>query len=374
MFLNLRPRELTESPQALNCSCFIPVWSGNHVSTYKGVKFIDGGFSDNLPVFDEHTIRICCFSGPSDISPYDRAKVEKFPFKLNNTPLYLSIRNCRRFARALSPPPASFIVQLLERGFHDSKQFILSNDLIQCQKCYQSTRPEELPIFNLLTPTISPAISRVSSYEDLSKSLEGRQRDQQCSSTKATRQPQTSPIETDLNNNLGSNAPEIVLNDISETSNENDNDNDSNNLNSQLRAAANQMAQVSQQRRFTLPSNVPSEKFLQRRQSSANPSQTTGGASTGSDGDKFTLAPVPLPSCPPSPNLNRHCVECIRVRQEARMDNLEERVMQEASKFVNETTSKSGRPKTRKLLPSPLKWIKQLQNKKSYAFESLATV
>ncbi|MCL4141322.1 UNVERIFIED_CONTAM: hypothetical protein GTU68_043514, partial [Idotea baltica] len=57
--------------QSLLASAFIPLFSGWMPITVKGVRYIDGGFSDNLPVLDGKTITVSPFRGESDICPKD---------------------------------------------------------------------------------------------------------------------------------------------------------------------------------------------------------------------------------------------------------------------------------------------------------------
>lgn len=349
-------------PQALNCSCFIPLWSGDHVSTYKGVKHIDGGFSDNLPVFDEHTIRVCCFSGPSDISPYDRAKMELLSGTVLNTPIYLNFANCRRFRKALFPPPADYIVDLLERGFHDTKDFILTNDLIQCNSCYGSSDLHALPIFAkpgpTLTPSASPALSRAGSVQPRAKPApEQRPRAPATPRAFSTQLQERldrvgSPdsalgqCEPERSQSLSSvrslpvAPPEIVVEDVDKTED----------------------SAIESDSSWSETARQPANKFkpLLRRNTQ---SQLLGDSSLLEA--KFTLAPDPLPSCPPSPNLNRHCTECIRLRQEARLDLLEDRIRTEVDKY-----RRLGRaPEASKLgsvLMSPIRWMRRFATKSSY--------
>lgn len=53
--------------QAITCSCFIPFFSGMIPPKFRGVRYMDGGLSDNLLVLDEHTITVSPFCGESDI-------------------------------------------------------------------------------------------------------------------------------------------------------------------------------------------------------------------------------------------------------------------------------------------------------------------
>lgn len=57
--------------QALLCACWIPVFSGYIPPKFRGVSYMDGAFSDNLPVLDENTITVSPFCGESDICPRD---------------------------------------------------------------------------------------------------------------------------------------------------------------------------------------------------------------------------------------------------------------------------------------------------------------
>jgi hypothetical protein len=64
--------------QVVIASTFIPIFSGWLPPRYRGVRVIDGGYSDNLPILDGHTVTVSPFSGASDICPqvYDRSEHE----------------------------------------------------------------------------------------------------------------------------------------------------------------------------------------------------------------------------------------------------------------------------------------------------------
>lgn len=59
--------------QALLCACFIPGFSGILPPKFQGVRYMDGAFSDNLPVLDENTVTVSPFCGESDICPRDQS-------------------------------------------------------------------------------------------------------------------------------------------------------------------------------------------------------------------------------------------------------------------------------------------------------------
>lgn len=395
-------------------------------------------------MFDEHTIRICCFSGASDISPYDRAKMEMLSGTVLNTPLYLNFANCRRFRKALFPPPASFIVDLLERGFHDAKDFILSNDLIQCNSCYDRTALHDQPIFSKFSPTISPSatpsISPAGSYLNLAGTGEGTGKGKKradksdkvkkgitnMNNRRATSQLSFSDL---LNEKLSSYSPDsaneldvsdnTVSRSVSDISRPNgqdrasspvtpfiviqaaDQDADSDNQQQVAEATTidnnNNPSSSSGLSSVSCGSFAGSDELVGKKDQLSSSSSSSSGENenpckrvkpnmsaserylanrrnTIQDNskqlsvlqDRFTLAPNPLPSCPPSPNLNRHCTECIRMRQEARMDLIEEEIKKEAEKYRQTQLIKEGGIRSK--LRSPIKWIRQLGVKSSYKF------
>lgn len=59
--------------QALLCACFIPGFSGILPPRFQGIRYMDGAFSDNLPVLDENTVTVSPFCGESDICPRDQS-------------------------------------------------------------------------------------------------------------------------------------------------------------------------------------------------------------------------------------------------------------------------------------------------------------
>lgn len=73
--------------QALLASAFIPFFSGLIPPKFHGVRYMDGGFSDNLPTLDENTITVSPFCGESDICPRDDSS------QLFHVSLFESIEN-----------------------------------------------------------------------------------------------------------------------------------------------------------------------------------------------------------------------------------------------------------------------------------------
>lgn len=63
--------------QTLLASAFIPIFSGYVPPMVGKHRYMDGGFTDNLPILDENTITVSPFSGLSDICPRDNP-VQKY--------------------------------------------------------------------------------------------------------------------------------------------------------------------------------------------------------------------------------------------------------------------------------------------------------
>lgn len=120
--------------QALLCSSFIPIFSGIIPPTYRGVRYIDGCYSDNLPVLDENTVTVSPFCGECDICPRDNS-YNLLQVNLANTSIELSTKNLYRFMRVLFPPHPEILSQMCKQGFDDALQFLQRNDLISCTRC-----------------------------------------------------------------------------------------------------------------------------------------------------------------------------------------------------------------------------------------------
>ncbi|XP_063233395.1 patanin-like phospholipase domain-containing protein atgl-1 isoform X2 [Bacillus rossius redtenbacheri] len=120
--------------QALLASAFIPVFSGFLPPKFRGVRYMDGGFSDNLPVLDENTITVSPFCGESDICPRDVSS-QLFHFNYSNTSIELSKHNFCRFGRILFPPEPEVLSNMCKQGFDDALRFLQRNDLLSCRRC-----------------------------------------------------------------------------------------------------------------------------------------------------------------------------------------------------------------------------------------------
>ncbi|XP_050698650.1 1-acylglycerol-3-phosphate O-acyltransferase Pnpla3-like isoform X3 [Eriocheir sinensis] len=120
---------------AILCSAFIPGFSGWAPVTFRGVRYADGGFSDNLPSLDRHTITVSPFCGESDICPRDAPSPGLLQVNLANTSIELSKENLYRFARILFPPHPNVLSKMCQQGFNDALDFLQRNNLISCTRC-----------------------------------------------------------------------------------------------------------------------------------------------------------------------------------------------------------------------------------------------
>ncbi|GAB6018694.1 hypothetical protein CHUAL_000370 [Chamberlinius hualienensis] len=101
---------------------------------YRGLRYVDGCYSDNLPVLDKETITVAPFSGESDICPKDNS-YNLLLMNLANTSIELSVKNLYRFTRVLFPPHPNVLSEICHQGFQDATKFLIRRGLINCSHC-----------------------------------------------------------------------------------------------------------------------------------------------------------------------------------------------------------------------------------------------
>ncbi|XP_059828732.1 patatin-like phospholipase domain-containing protein 2 isoform X2 [Hypanus sabinus] len=117
--------------QALLCSCFIPVYCGLFCPTFRGVHYIDGGLTNNLPLYDKNTIIISPFTGEVDICPSVFA--DCFFYNFAKFSYALIPENMYRITRAFFPPSSKVLHQFLRNGYRDTLLYLLANTKILSQ-------------------------------------------------------------------------------------------------------------------------------------------------------------------------------------------------------------------------------------------------
>ncbi|PAV60052.1 hypothetical protein WR25_19538 [Diploscapter pachys] len=120
---------------AIMCSCFIPFYCGFSRPKYRGVEYMDGGLSNNQPVYDRHTVTVSPFSGESDICPPDWDSASMFGLYFHRTSVRLTTRNMFRLMACFLPRNAEDCAKMCLQGFEDALRFLTKNGLAPCIRC-----------------------------------------------------------------------------------------------------------------------------------------------------------------------------------------------------------------------------------------------
>ncbi|MBN3295291.1 PLPL2 protein, partial [Amia calva] len=116
--------------QALVCSSFVPIYCGLIPPSFRGVRYVDGGISNNLPRYElKNTITISPFSGESDICPRDNS-TNFHELWVTNTSIQFSLGNLYRLTRALFPPEPKILAEMCQSGYNDALRFLKENNLV----------------------------------------------------------------------------------------------------------------------------------------------------------------------------------------------------------------------------------------------------
>ncbi|XP_025132428.3 patatin-like phospholipase domain-containing protein 4 isoform X1 [Bubalus bubalis] len=120
--------------KVLLASSFLPIYAGLKPVEYKGQRWVDGSFTNSLPVLPVgRTVTISPFSGRLDISPQDEGRLHFYGSVTNQEALcvflsQLSMANLVRLKRALFPPSRRTMESLYRRGFDDASRFLLKEN------------------------------------------------------------------------------------------------------------------------------------------------------------------------------------------------------------------------------------------------------
>ncbi|KAF6202033.1 hypothetical protein GE061_004429 [Apolygus lucorum] len=129
--------EFDSKSELIDCllaSSFVPIFCGLIPPKFRGVRYIDGMFTDNLPRLTEDTITVSPFCGESDICPqYDSTPL--FHVNFSNTSIALSFKNIVNLATIVWPPSSEVIAQFCKQGLEDALRFLQQNGHISCKTC-----------------------------------------------------------------------------------------------------------------------------------------------------------------------------------------------------------------------------------------------
>ncbi|KAL2087828.1 hypothetical protein ACEWY4_016656 [Coilia grayii] len=110
--------------QALLASSFVPFYAGLKPVEFQGQTWIDGGFTDSLPIMPQgRTITVSPFSGPLDICPSHNGRTS-LTLHLANMSVHFSRQNLLRLNQALFPPSESRMRALGQEGYEDAVHFL----------------------------------------------------------------------------------------------------------------------------------------------------------------------------------------------------------------------------------------------------------
>ncbi|KAM9334219.1 patatin-like phospholipase domain-containing protein 4 [Symphorus nematophorus] len=110
--------------KALLASSYVPVYAGLKPVEFRGQKWIDGGFTDSLPILPVgRTITVSPFAGLQDVCPVHRGRYNT-QLRLANMNVMFSVENIKRLNQALFPPSTGHMQCLCEEGFSDAVRFL----------------------------------------------------------------------------------------------------------------------------------------------------------------------------------------------------------------------------------------------------------
>nr|XP_036276162.1 1-acylglycerol-3-phosphate O-acyltransferase PNPLA3-like [Pipistrellus kuhlii] len=117
-------RSKDEVVDALVCSSFIPFFFGFIPPTFRGVRYMDGGFSNSIPSLDDKaTITVSPFLGEHDICP----KVKSTNFlhlDLCKLSLRFCLENIYLLNKILFPPDIKVLGERFLQGYLDAARFL----------------------------------------------------------------------------------------------------------------------------------------------------------------------------------------------------------------------------------------------------------
>ncbi|XP_042352643.1 patatin-like phospholipase domain-containing protein 2 isoform X2 [Plectropomus leopardus] len=120
--------------QVLMCSCFFPIYCGFSPPSYRGVLYMDGALSNNMPLFEHrNTITMAPFSGESDICPRE-GTFNFLEVHYGNVSIKVNTSNVHRVCTSFLPPRLEELAEICHNGYMDALRFLRERDLLgpQC--------------------------------------------------------------------------------------------------------------------------------------------------------------------------------------------------------------------------------------------------
>ncbi|XP_059191780.1 patatin-like phospholipase domain-containing protein 2 [Centropristis striata] len=120
--------------QVLTCSCFFPVYCGFIPPSYRGVLYMDGALSNNVPLFEQrNTITVAPFSGESDICPSE-GTFNVLDVHYGNMSVQVNTGNVHRVCTSFLPPSLEKLAEICHNGYVDALRFLRERDLLGAQR------------------------------------------------------------------------------------------------------------------------------------------------------------------------------------------------------------------------------------------------
>ncbi|XP_041071924.1 patatin-like phospholipase domain containing 3 [Carcharodon carcharias] len=153
--------------QALICSAFVPIYCGLIPPSFRGVRYVDGGISNNLPQYElKNTITVSPFSGESDICPRDNPS-NFHELRVTNTSIQFSLGNLYRLTRALFPPEPKVLGEMCHQGYEDALRFLKGNNLLEMPVLVDDLTP-----VTSLRATTTPYIQNQDNHYSITRLME----------------------------------------------------------------------------------------------------------------------------------------------------------------------------------------------------------
>nr|XP_057907464.1 patatin-like phospholipase domain-containing protein 4 isoform X2 [Doryrhamphus excisus] len=111
--------------RALLASSFVPIYAGFQPVEFRGQKWMDGGFTDSLPILPVgRTITVAPFASHQDVCPSHQGREFETQLRLANMNIAFSVENLKRLNQALFPPSTVGMESLCQEGFDDAMRFL----------------------------------------------------------------------------------------------------------------------------------------------------------------------------------------------------------------------------------------------------------